>query len=952
MQPPGVLLLVASALSWRGVAATLEVAGSELAWTLSNDSFSAPVSWPLGVYSNLQEVGVLGGGDIYYRYNDVEYRWVALQNWTYSTSFDADGLREYPQAFLEFRGVDTVAEVEVGGVSVGGTDNMFTKYFFDITQIVKESPEGQNLTLSLHFHSPVAYAAWRYDQQSQNYSVPPYCVPDVYHGECHANHIRKMQASFSWDWGPAFPSMGIWQPMRIVGAPAVFLTDMLFHAEPHAPLPAQPGSDYRTRWNITVNVELYLSTPAPALALHLSLRPLADDGAAEEVDAAHWTVAPSAGPGGRHSVTLTLVTESELLLWWPAGFGRQNRYLLTVSGRLPADARPSVLEETVGFRTVTLDQSFVNEDDERQGRHFRTSINNVAVFMRGANWIPAHALPERVAPAYTRRLLQDARRANMLALRVWGGGLYETDAFYEIADELGLVLWQDMAFACSMYPVSDWFLASVEAEVATQVRRLSVRPSVVVFMGNNENEVALRQAWYGTWMDFDLYKQDYITLYVDNIREQVLAMHPQRVFAVSSPSNGIQTEESGWVAENPQSEFYGDVHFYDYHNDAWSADVWPTPRFASEYGYQSWPSFITMAGATLPEDWHISSDMTAHRQHHPNGARELQEQIERYMTYPQGDSVTDYRHYLYLSQVHQAMAIRAESEHYRRSMSGLDPRGRGATAGALYWQLNDIWQGASWASLEYGGRWKMLHYYTKKFFSPRLVSVYQSGDDVCIYFVNDLPTTATNVTIRLTTGTYASLMPGVAKAYPGRSFEGLTSTYVDKIAITELLGSNNMKEHFLTYHMEDSEGNTIGSENFLLLGKPDEATLLPSKITVTDVRETSESNVFKVHIATDQVAIFVFLETPIDGVFSDNGFLLHEVTLTLEFEAREATTASALHQSLRITSLSDTSPRMTSLADTQGGVAALPSAGCRLAMGFLQRYGEVPDVFWRIIYSC
>ncbi|KAK8727944.1 hypothetical protein OTU49_009522 [Cherax quadricarinatus] len=565
-------------------------------WSLSSSNHSVTVSGtvPGGVYSDLLLADVLTGGDLYYRYNDLDYRWVAEENWTYSTLVQGDAaLLGHERVALIFEGLDTVARVLVNDELVGTSDNMFVRYVYDVKQLLKESEDN---TLQVEFESPVEYAARQYEAQAADYVVPPKCVDDAYKGVCHANHIRKMQASFSWDWGPAFPNLGIWKDWHLTGWNTLLVSDVFFSAVPASPLPTVPDHDLRPSWIITVKVWCDAAIQSGNVFGNVVIT----------VGNIYTSEHPVSATVEHYETQLTFtftIDEGEIEMWWPNGYGSQPLYNMTILWTDTNQSETSSKSIRVGFRTVELNQDFVDSSDETKGRHFRVLVNNVTMFMKGSNWIPAHVLPESVTVDYTRYLLQAAADTHQNCIRVWGGGIYESDAFYEIADELGILIWEDFMFACSMYPVKQDFLDSVKTEVTSQVRRLQHHASILLWASNNENEAALRGNWYGTSSNFEQYKTDYVVLYVDTIRSIVEDLDSSRSFAVSSPSNGIESEEEGYIAQNPYSNLYGDVHFYDYLSDAWTGKSTPRTRFASEYGFQSWPSFKTLKEATTEEDW-------------------------------------------------------------------------------------------------------------------------------------------------------------------------------------------------------------------------------------------------------------------------------------------------------------------------------------------------------------
>nr|XP_053649260.1 beta-mannosidase-like [Cherax quadricarinatus] len=684
--------LVVWVISW-SVLTAHTTCTSQTSWTLTNGNASVEVSGtvPGGVYSDLLLADVLTGGDLYYRYNDLDYRWVAEENWTYTSLITGDAaLLGHERVALIFEGLDTAARVLVNDEVVGTSDNMFVRYIYDVKQHLKESEDN---TLQVEFESPVEYAARQYEAQAADYVVPPTCVDPASKGVCHANHIRKMQASFSWDWGPAFPNLGIWKEWHLTGWNTLLVSDVFFSAVPGTSLPSVPDHDLKPSWIVTVKVWCDAAVESGYIAGNVSIT-LAN------IYTQHQFINVTV-KDYEAQMTFTFTTdEGQVEMWWPNGYGSQPLYDITVLWTDENQSETSSKSIRVGFRTVELNQDFVDSSDETKGRHFRVLVNNVTMFMKGSNWIPAHVLPESVTVDYTRYLLQAAADTHQNCMRVWGGGIYESDAFYEIADELGILIWEDFMFACSMYPANQNFLESVRREVTTQVRRLQHHVSILIWASNNENESALRDNWYGTSSNFEQYKADYILLYVDTVRNVTQDVDGTRSFVVSSPSNGIESEEEGYIAENPSSTLYGDAHYYNYMDDAWIGANTPRTRFASEYGFQSWPSLKTLKEVTIEEDWNSESPMMYHRQHHPGGQEELSLQIGLHMHLPPDDgSLKSFEDYLYLGQIHQAVAIKTETEFYRRGMSVLEDNGEGYTSGALYWQLNDIWQGASWASI-------------------------------------------------------------------------------------------------------------------------------------------------------------------------------------------------------------------------------------------------------------
>ncbi|XP_039757663.1 beta-mannosidase isoform X2 [Pararge aegeria] len=682
---------------------SLDSSNGKVIWTLENKNKSISVtgSVPGGVYSDLQKSGIIG--DILQGFNDVLTRWVAYDTWTYTGKLNvsAESL-EYSVAQLVLEGVDTVAYIELNGRPIGLTDNMFVRYVVNVKEYLKI---GEN-ELKFTFDSPVNFAKAR----SEKYFTVPECVPDIYNGECHANQIRKMQASFSWDWGPAFPSVGIWKPARIEFFNGAVIRSLTTQTEKNdtswllkTKVYLQTGETLKS---IKGNLSVYLSveghqTLKVGKYLDISTR---DDGTVEaEIDM---------------NISANVITE-----WWPNGYGDQRLYNLLVFLRTNEKNKEiSYKHAKIGFRTIELveeDAALIlgNETSGGNGLTFYFKINGYPIFMKGSNWIPSNILPELGDNRNTiDDLLTAARDTHMAMLRVWGGGIYESDYFYRRCDELGILIWQDFLFACSMYPVDSDFLTTIATEIEQNVIRLQHHPSIAIWAGNNENEVALRGNWYGTKSKFEKYKSDYIKLYVDTIKPIVEGIDPGRRYVISSPSNGRKSEEDGYIAQNPYDPNYGDTHYYNYLADSWDSNIYPQTRFASEYGFQSLPSLDTMRTASnSTEDYHVDSNYSKHRQHSPAGYSFIEAQIDRRLNLDKNDTQY-FEKFVFYSQISQAMSIKAETEFYRQSQSNW------YTMGALYWQLNDVWQAPSWSGIEFGGKWKMLHYFAKSFFAPVLVS--------------------------------------------------------------------------------------------------------------------------------------------------------------------------------------------------------------------------------------
>ncbi|XP_037098092.1 beta-mannosidase [Syngnathus acus] len=851
-------------------------------WNLwnSNKSVSLTARVPGCVHTALQERGFIQ--DPYFRFNDLLYEWISLDNWTYATTFVVSKeLRSKRQVLLILDGVDTAASVWLNGVLVGRTDNMFCPYVFPVQGRLKAADN----TLTVHILSSVVFAAQKRNAHTA-YSVPPECPPDVQKGQCHVNFIRKAQSSFSWDWGPSFPGAGLWKGVRL----EAFDLLRLVH------LAALPLYDIvRSSWSLQVDMLVDALVPTSAqITLDLP----------ELLSSVTFLTNIRQGPGFTYTFTLHVNASSNVKLWWPNGHGQQTSYRLLVTARLLDGFALLQAESKVYFRRVELVQESIAGSS---GLTFYFRINGKPIFLKGSNWIPAHSFQDRVTPHVLEDLLRSAAEANMNVLRVWGGGVYEQDAFYEACDENGLMVWQDFMFACAMYPTEDDFVRSVREEVYQQIWRLKSHPSVIVWSANNENEAALATDWFHIpiWKR-PVYFKDYVTLYVDNIMAVVKQEDPSRPFLVSSPTNGAESEREGYVASDPYDPRYGDTHFYSYLDDCWNWRAFPRARFASEYGFQSWPSLSTLQPVSLAEDWSLSSRFARHRQHHQDGNQQMLKQAALHFHLPNSsDPLANFTHTLYLTQVMQAQCVKTQTEFYRRSRSEL-VGGLGNTMGALYWQLNDIWQAPSWSSIEFGGKWKMLHYLAADFFADVLPVAFEDDDTLLIYAVSDL---SQDLKLRAVVSVYAWRTPeplctlkSDLVAVPGGS-----AVAVFKGRVAALLAGCGRCSRFsclLAFRLEEGDGTQRGPANHHFLCSPKDALgLRPPNITAK-VRKDETGLVVDLQAST--VAPFVWLDVgDIPGRFSTNGFLMLSRNRTVAFRAGRNTSVTELSQALSITSLSD-----------------------------------------------
>ncbi|XP_017469260.1 PREDICTED: beta-mannosidase [Rhagoletis zephyria] len=677
-----------------------------LSWTLTNGSYTnTRVKIPSGVYS------AIAGEDVLKYKNDVDLRYISYDNWTYSLEF-AGEIKDSRLVNLTFHGIDTISEIYLNGHLLGHTDNMFVRYTYEVGHILEDVNR-----LVVRLTSPVHAARARADElTARNISVPPACPPVSYRGECHMNMLRKMQASFSWDWGLAAPSMGIWKTVTLEFYQVALIRDVdvaISRNETHWNMHIRVFIDSGGKQDFYAELKFY--------AIELMEEPVVINTYSKKT--LSW----------QNPVLIfdQAIPIENVTLWWPNGYGDQKLYPLHFSLKTwLSKIGPSLRARTtstksihVGFRTIELIE---DEAKEGVGDYFLFKVNDVEIFMKGTNYIPMHILPElSYDEEQIIHLMRSVKEANMNMIRVWGGGVYESNRFYEEADKKGILIWQDMMFACAMYPATEEFLASVRKEIIQNAKRIAYHPSIAIIATNNENEAALVGNWYGTAGERARFEAEYRELYIGTVfHELKIIQHSSRPKPLmSSPSNARASEKDNYISNNPGDENYGDIHFYTNFEDAWDPNIYRRPRFASEYGFQSLPKLTTWQLSMHPGDNLLN--LIHHRQHHPANMTLITALIRRHLPLPLPEDDNYVEALIYFSQISQAMATKIETELYRSLRDTVHH-----TMGALYWQLNDVWVAPSWSSIDFYGNYKLLHYWAKSFMAPiHIVALYDSDQD-------------------------------------------------------------------------------------------------------------------------------------------------------------------------------------------------------------------------------
>ena len=796
---------------------------------------------PGSVLADLQRAGLMD--DPYYRDREEHAANLYCQDdYEYTREFflDDDWLA-FSQVLLFCEGLDTLSEVRINGHLIAATDNMHRRYEFTVSKYLHN---GRN-EISVLFHSPLPVM----EQKQQD--DPLWGAGDAIPGY---SHIRKGHYMFGWDWGPQIPDVGIWKAIYLQGVENARLTDFLILQNHEQD-----------------NVSLILETTVEADDAFFSQKPI--------------MVATVTGPDGYYQQQDFAVSESRATftinmqhpqLWWPAGYGAQPLYVVSVELSL----KGLVIDEEkkrIGLRTLVL-----RREPDEWGESFAFVINGVPIYIRGANYIPEDNITGHLREQRTRALLQDAIAANMNCLRVWGGGKYPEDYFFDACDELGLIIWQDFMFACSQYRLTKEFAKTVYHEAVDTVKRIRHHACLGLWCGNNEMEVAWVE--WGIPQSDDL-RADYLRLYETILPGVVSTYDPQRSYWPSSPS-------SGGHFDNPNDENRGDVHYWD----VWHGLKPFTEyrkfifRFCSEFGFQSFPGDKTVASFTLPEDRNIFSYVMERHQKNGTANQKILYYLSENYKYPQSFSTV-----LYASQILQAEAIRYGVEHWRRH--------RGRNMGVIYWQLNDCWPVASWSSIDSKGRWKALHYAAKKFYQPILLSVEESGTIATFCLTNDTREAVTATVVWQLRDTVSSVLA------EGRYVQ--TVDALQAVFLPELDFSNNLQDPlqkrraYLAYSLY-VKGQMVSAGTTLFVPAKHFAFADPKMAVFI----TENEREFVLQVQSQAYARYVELDLVKDDcIFNDNYFDIsagQPVTITVQKSTLSTSlTVHEVQEQLRVRSVFD-----------------------------------------------
>lgn len=751
-------------------------------WTLSDASgaYCVPMTLPGDGISALCAAGTIA--DPYWGRNEYDLRWICGRDWVAKRSFSVSRT----DLVLVVSMLDTVAEIAVNGVTVLASDNMFRSYRVDLSAVLRA---GEN-DIAIIFRSVEIEAAKR--QAAQPYFVPFSVNNTPIHN---GNMLRKPSCDFGWDWNIALGNFGLYGDFYLEPLGAARIASVVI-------------SQVHSANRAVVRVQVAMEGAAEGAVVSVSLAGL------------RTTAAVRAG-----QAVAELLVENPAL-WWPAGQGAQPLHDLVIG------FGDQVLTRRVGLRDAAL----VNVKDAA-GLGFKFCLNGRDIFAKGANWIPQDALAGRITPEATRDLLQSAVDANMNMIRVWGGGRYEADWFYDLCDEMGLMVWQDFMFSCHIYPADTAFLADVAIEVAEQAKRLHHHASLVLWCGDNELIGAL--TWFPeTRANRDLYLVGYDRLN-RTIETALKAAVPDAVWWPSSPSPGPMDFGDAWHDDSK-----GDMHFWSVWHEGRDFDHYRdvSPRFCSEFGFQSYPSMDVIRKFADPKDFNIAAPVMESHQKNAGGNARIAETMFRYFRFP-----VDFENFVYLSQVQQGLAIKTAVTHWR----SLKPH----CMGALIWQLNDTWPVCSWSSLDHGGGWKLLHHMAKQFFQTVLVSAVPVTDGIELRAVND------GAVLDVTVRAMAVAMDGSTRALAEAKV-----IVADTAVLALTIDSSDLgPQEMLAYTWSD--GSTLISGDVFAPKPYKHYDLLPAHLS-HQLSETDGS--YDITLNAEALALFVAVEADQPGRFSHN----------------------------------------------------------------------------------
>lgn len=754
--------------------------------------------------------------DPFYGLNENKVQWVENEDWAYRTSFNiTDNEMNYQGAILNFEGVDTYADIYLNGALIKRTDNMFVGYTIPVKGFLRK---GEN-NLQILFHSPIKMTLPQLETQGFQYPA------DNDHSENKVSvYSRKAPYSYGWDWGIRLVTSGLWRPVTLTFFDNAFIDDMYVRQESVTEKVAKLDNIFTINSladdNAVVKLECsYKSEPAVTVQKEIKLQK------------------------GENTISLPLVINYPHL-WWPNGWGEAALYdcvaTISVNGKEVA-----LKKERIGLRTIE-----VVLDDDKDGKSFFFRVNGKPMFAKGANYIPDDALLPNITEDRIKRIFADVKDANMNLIRVWGGGVYESDLFYKYADENGIVLWQDFIFGCTSYPSDPTFMKRVEEEAYYNIRRLRNHASLGMWCGNNEILEGLRYwGWEKKYSDPSIMKEmfeGYDKLFRQLLPAKVKELDPGRFYMHGSPY------EANWGI--PESWKIADSHNWGvwYGRKPFEAFDKEVGRFMSEYGFQSFPEMKTISTFAAEKDYQIESDVMNGHQKASIGNELIDKTMRIYYNVPE-----KFEDFVYVGQVLQGKGMRRGFEAHRRNMP--------YCMGTLYWQLNDSWPVVSWSSIDYYGNWKAMHYEAKRAFAPIIINAIKEGDDLNFYIISDRLEDNDNVTLELKTIDFTGkvLVKDIVKG----NIKANSSALFHKADFNVM--AKSPRESLILMTLKDKSGKIINKDQYYF-NYPKDLDLPKAKIETKLKKADGE---YMLTVKSKELAKDLFIEVPVQGArFSDNFF--------------------------------------------------------------------------------
>lgn len=830
-------------------------------WILSNEKEKIELNArvPGTVFEELIEARTIE--DPFYGLNEKNVSSIYESKWKYERSFFPDeNLLEMKNAAIRFYGLDTFTSIYINGRKIKETDNMHRTYEIPIKGDNYSLLQPGENKISVIFDSATQKASNLLEKMELKHD-DPCSLPGV-------EMLRKAYYSFGWDWGPKLPDIGIWRPVEIIAWNDIRLEDFRIETDIHF-LPPEEGKlpeaeKVTFKFDIETN---YFSEKLPeGYFLEIEM---------EEVDGEEL------GSAGLRLDKEHLNCEVEIespKLWWSHDLGLQNLYNFTL--KLKKDSK---IIDTISKKTGVRKIELVREPD-KWGETFYFRLNNIPVFAKGADWIPVDSfIPRGKRLGLYRKNLESAKAANMNMLRVWGGGIYEDDEFYNLCDTLGILIWQDFAFACKIQPDYPGYLENVKAEAIDNIKRLRHHPSLSIWVGNNEIE----EGWvhWGFGDRAPGLKSFYQEIFEKLLPRLVNEYDGTRPYWPSSPS-------SGGKFEDPQSANMGDSHYWK----VWHA-MYPfssyrefDSRFMSEFGFESFPSIKTINSFCPPEEHSMYSKIMENHQKNQAGNKKIFDYMEQRFSVPE-----DFSKQVILSQLTQAEAMEYGVEHWRRNRNYFH------CMGTLYWQLNDCWPVASWSSMDYYGRWKALHYFAKRFYSPVFISAEESSESLKIWITNDLPSEGN---FKVEWIIYDNEGNPVRGAYVEITTPPLKSTIIDELELLSLLKKYELKNLIAFFKVFDENGKIL-SRGCRLFVAPSAFKLSDPKLEYTVVKLDDYN--YELELFSEEIALYVFLESDAhDFILDDNFFSMEKgETRKIYLKSQKPIDETELNEKLYAKSLYD-----------------------------------------------